>query len=57
MVGVTLGVVAVLWIIVEVATMYQMGFLFFQPLIAGLGLVEILLLTRPRVRAYLRAGR
>jgi hypothetical protein len=42
---------------VEVATMYQMGFLFFQPLIAGLGLVEILLLIRPRVRAYLRVGR
>lgn len=51
--GVALGAVAVLWILVEVATMYQMGFLFFQPLIAGLGIQEILLLSRPSVRAYL----
>ena len=45
--------VAVFWILLEVATIYQMGFIFFQPLISGLGIMEILLLTRLGVRAYL----
>ncbi len=51
--GVALGAVAVLWILVEVVAMYQMGFLFLQPLIAGLGFFEIFLFTRPRVKMYL----
>ncbi len=55
--GLAFGAVAVLWILVEVATMYQMGFLFFQPLIAGLGALEILLITRPAVRTYLSPSR
>jgi len=52
--GVGFGAVAVLWILLQVFTMYQMGFIFFQPLIAGLGLITIYLLNRRNARKFLK---
>ena len=47
-----LGVVVVTWILAEVYLFYAFGFVFFYPLIGGIGLLIIILLSFSATRRY-----
>jgi hypothetical protein len=47
-----LGVTEIIWIAAEIGMFYQLGFIFFYPLIAGMGVVTIALCLVPSVRRY-----
>ena len=54
-----LGVTEIAWITAEVVLFYDLGFFIFYPIIAGMGLVTLVLGLLPSVRAYydFQAGR
>ena len=51
-VGLGLGAILIIWIIAEVSMFYSFGFTFFYPLIAGIGMITIVLLYLPSTRQY-----
>jgi len=54
--GVALGGVVVAWILAEVLLFYSLGFVFFYPLIGGIGLLTITALVLPSTRRYFVKG-
>ena len=47
-----LGIVVVTWILSEVYMFYSFGFVFFYPLIGGIGVLEIITMALPSTRQY-----
>ena len=51
-----LGAVVVAWILSEVGMFYSFGFVFFYPLIGGIGALVIVIMALPSTRQYFRAS-
>lgn len=47
-----LGLTEIAWIVTEVVLLYNLGFIFFYPLIAGMGIVTAALCLLPSVRRF-----
>jgi hypothetical protein len=50
--GLGLGAVVVTWILAEIFMFYSFGFVFFYPLIGGIGMLTIIVLCLPSTRQY-----
>lgn len=50
--GLSLGAALIIWVIAEVLMFFSFGFTFFYPLIAGIGLITIVVLYLPSTRLY-----
>lgn len=49
-----LGAIVVTWILAEIYLFYSFGFVFFYPLIGGIGLLTIIMLALPSTREYFK---
>lgn len=50
-----LGAVVVAWILGEIYLFYSFGFVFFYPLIGGIGALTVIMLALPSTREYFRS--
>lgn len=46
----------VVWIVTQVVLLYPLGFTFWWPLVAGMGVVSLYLILRPSVRSFFNWG-
>lgn len=51
-----LGALELVWIITQVVLLYPMGFTFWWPLIAGMGVVSLYLVITPTMRTFYHFG-